>query len=94
MPSLTLRSCKDEKLVEIQDPGQAVKLPSGDSDACQPNYLHLSDPPYENYFTSDCSGASQVVVTTPLADSDLKIISPRLLVRLLLSLLFIVTTRL
>ncbi|OTA92166.1 hypothetical protein M434DRAFT_75054, partial [Hypoxylon sp. CO27-5] len=45
-----------------------------------PNYLHLSDPPYENYFISDCSSASQVVVTSPLADSDLKIIGPRLLI--------------
>ncbi|XXH01964.1 hypothetical protein Hte_008327 [Hypoxylon texense] len=74
------RRCKDGKLGEIQDPPQTVKLPSDVPDACQSSYLHLSDPPYENYFTSDCSGASQVVVTTPLADSDLKIISPRLLI--------------
>jgi hypothetical protein len=42
--------------------------------------LHLSDPPYENYFYSDCHGASQVVVTSPLPDSNLSIIGPRLLV--------------
>ncbi|KAI1770970.1 carbohydrate-binding module family 52 protein [Hypoxylon cercidicola] len=73
-------SCNNKKLIQVQDPSQAAKLPSEGPDACQSSYLHLSDPPYENYFTSDCSGASQVVVTTPLADSDLKIISPRLLI--------------
>jgi len=45
-----------------------------------PSTLHLSDPPYENYFYSDCHGASQVVVTNPLPDSNLTIIGPRLLV--------------
>ena len=45
-----------------------------------PSTLHLSDPPYENYFYSDCHGASQVVVTSPLSDSNLTIIGPRLLV--------------
>lgn len=42
--------------------------------------LHLSDPPYENYFYSDCHAASQVVVTSPLPDSNLTIIGPRLLI--------------
>jgi hypothetical protein len=42
--------------------------------------LHLSDPPYENYFHSDCHSASQVIVTSPLPDSNLSIIGPRLLV--------------
>ncbi|KAI1759171.1 carbohydrate-binding module family 52 protein [Hypoxylon sp. FL1150] len=73
-------SCEDGKLISVQDPGHAIKLPSEDSDSCEPSYLHLREPPYENYFSSDCSGASQVVVTTPLTDSDLKIISPRLLI--------------
>ncbi|KAK4552476.1 hypothetical protein LTR86_010319 [Recurvomyces mirabilis] len=45
-----------------------------------PTTLHLSDPPYENYFYSDCHSASQVVVTSPLSDSNLTIIGPRLLV--------------
>lgn len=40
----------------------------------------LSDPPYTNYFYSDCNTAAQVVVTSPLPDSDLAIIGPRLLV--------------
>ncbi|KAF2841875.1 glycogen debranching enzyme [Patellaria atrata CBS 101060] len=42
--------------------------------------LHLSDPPYENYFYSDPRGASHVVITTPLEDSNLEVIKPRLLV--------------
>lgn len=45
-----------------------------------PRTLHLSDPPYENYFLSDCHGANQVVVTSPLEDSNLTIIGPRLLI--------------
>lgn len=45
-----------------------------------PTSLHLSDPPYENYFYSDCNSANQVVVTSPLSDSNLTIIGPRLLV--------------
>ncbi|KAF2721244.1 glycogen debranching enzyme [Polychaeton citri CBS 116435] len=42
--------------------------------------IHLSDPPYENFFYSDCHSANQVVVTSPLPDSNLTIIGPRLLV--------------
>lgn len=45
-----------------------------------PTTQWLSDPPYENYFYSDCHSASQVVVTSPLPDSNLTIIGPRLLV--------------
>ncbi|KAL8745100.1 MAG: hypothetical protein Q9190_002723 [Brigantiaea leucoxantha] len=39
----------------------------------------LSDPPYENYFYSDCHVAAQVVVTSPEPDSNLSIIGPRLI---------------
>ncbi|KAE8447211.1 hypothetical protein EG329_011042 [Mollisiaceae sp. DMI_Dod_QoI] len=42
--------------------------------------LHLSSPPYENYFYSDCNSATQVVVTSPLSDSNLTIIGPRVIV--------------
>lgn len=42
--------------------------------------LHLSSPPYENYFYSDCHSASQIVVTSPLPDSNLTIIGPRVIV--------------
>ena len=41
---------------------------------------HLSDPPYENYFYSDCHVAAQVVVTSPQPDSNPTIIGPRLIV--------------
>jgi hypothetical protein len=42
--------------------------------------FQLSDPPYTNYFYSDCNTAAQVIVTSPLPDSNLSIIGPRLLV--------------
>jgi hypothetical protein len=42
--------------------------------------LYLSSPPYDNYFYSDCHAASQVVVTSPLPDSNLTIIGPRVVV--------------
>jgi hypothetical protein len=40
----------------------------------------LSDPPYENYFYSDPDVDAQVVVTSPLPDSNLTIIGPRLII--------------
>ncbi|KAJ5157337.1 uncharacterized protein N7482_008437 [Penicillium canariense] len=42
--------------------------------------LSLSDPPYDNYFYSDCNVAAQAVVTSPLPASNLSIIGPRLIV--------------
>ncbi|KAI1176785.1 hypothetical protein F4777DRAFT_242486 [Nemania sp. FL0916] len=50
------------------------------SDTCPLSYLHLTDQPYENYFISDCSSASQVVVTSPVIDSGLRLVGPRLLI--------------
>ncbi|KAJ8130277.1 hypothetical protein O1611_g3354 [Lasiodiplodia mahajangana] len=50
------------------------------SNSCPLSYLHLTDRPYENYFISDCTSASQVVVTSPVADSDLRLVDPRLLI--------------
>ncbi|KAI0404194.1 hypothetical protein F4802DRAFT_607621 [Xylaria palmicola] len=50
------------------------------SDPCPLSYLHLTDLPYENYFVSDCSAASQVVVTSPIADDGLRLVDPRLLI--------------
>ncbi|KAI2635991.1 carbohydrate-binding module family 52 protein [Xylaria nigripes] len=50
------------------------------ADACPISYLHLIDQPYEDYFVSDCSSATQVVVTNPVADSDLQLVDPRLLI--------------
>ncbi|KAH6992868.1 hypothetical protein EDB82DRAFT_545169 [Fusarium venenatum] len=49
-------------------------------DACPVFTQQLSDPPYENYFYSDCNTDAQVVVTSPLPDSNLSIIGPRLIV--------------
>ena len=48
--------------------------------SCKVTTQHLSDPPYQNYFYSDCDSATQVVVTSPLPDSNLSIIGPRLIV--------------
>ncbi|OJJ47605.1 hypothetical protein ASPZODRAFT_24518 [Penicilliopsis zonata CBS 506.65] len=58
------------------------KTVNGDTSSCSapPATLALSDPPYNNYFYSDCNVAAQVVVTSPLADSDLTVIGPRLIV--------------
>ncbi|RAO64383.1 uncharacterized protein BHQ10_000395 [Talaromyces amestolkiae] len=45
-----------------------------------PSTLHLPDAPYDNFFYSDCNTAAQVVVTTPQPDSNLSLISPRLVI--------------
>ncbi|KAH6633559.1 hypothetical protein C7974DRAFT_433531 [Boeremia exigua] len=42
--------------------------------------LYLPDPPYSNYIYFDCHSSSHVVVTSPLSDSNLSVIGPRLLV--------------
>jgi hypothetical protein len=47
---------------------------------CTSTSFHLSDPPYENYFYSNCNTSAQVVVTSPLSDSNLTLIGPRFLV--------------
>ncbi|KAI2627860.1 carbohydrate-binding module family 52 protein [Hypoxylon sp. NC1633] len=75
-------SCENGRLVQVENPNTPVKVPSEGSsqESCISNYFHLSDPPYENYFLSDCSSANHVVVTSPLSDSDLEVISPRLLI--------------
>jgi hypothetical protein len=41
---------------------------------------HLQDPPYQNYFYSDCRVDAQAVVTSPLPDSNLTIIGPRFII--------------
>lgn len=50
------------------------------SSSCPAVTQHLSDPPYENYFYSDCHSDTQAVVTSPLPDSNLSIIGPRLVI--------------
>ncbi|KAF3006588.1 hypothetical protein E8E13_006971 [Curvularia kusanoi] len=42
--------------------------------------LYLPDPPYDNYIYFDCHSSSHVILTSPRPDSNLDIISPRLLV--------------
>ncbi|EGX94138.1 putative lipoprotein [Cordyceps militaris CM01] len=48
--------------------------------SCAATTLHLPDPPYDNYFYSDCHVDAQAVITSPLPDSNLSIIGPRLIV--------------
>lgn len=48
--------------------------------ACSARTQHLSDPPYQDYFYSDCHVDAQAVVTSPLPDSNLSIIGPRFIV--------------
>lgn len=57
-----------------------VKRAAGPTCPAAPQKLSLSDPPYENYFYSDCNVAAQAVVTSPLPQSDLTRIGPRLIV--------------
>ncbi|KAJ6441200.1 MFS multidrug transporter [Purpureocillium lavendulum] len=52
----------------------------GGNASCAARTLHLADPPYQNYFYSDCNVDAQAVVTSPLPDSNLSIIGPRLIV--------------
>ena len=57
-------------------------IPGNNPPTCSgsPTTQHLSDPPYENYFYSDCHIAAHVVVTSPRPDSNLTVIGPRLVV--------------
>ena len=41
---------------------------------------HLPDPPYQNYFYSDCYIDAQAVVTSPLPGNNLTIIGPRFII--------------
>ncbi|KAH8808732.1 hypothetical protein F5884DRAFT_380529 [Xylogone sp. PMI_703] len=63
-------------------PGSVPTSPGSAPGVCTSNSttLHLSSPPYENFFHSDCHSSSQVVVVSPLPDSNLTIIGPRFLV--------------
>ncbi|KAK1255632.1 hypothetical protein MKX07_007891 [Trichoderma sp. CBMAI-0711] len=53
---------------------------SNDTTSCSARTLHLSDPPYQDYFYSDCHVDAQAVVTSPLPNSNLSIIGPRFIV--------------
>ena len=77
-------SCANGHLIYSppQTTGDEPAVPSSTSRICSAEAItqHLSDPPYENYFYSDCQVAAQVVVTSPQPDSNLTIIGPRLIV--------------
>jgi hypothetical protein len=45
---------------------------------CPTSTLHLSEPPYENYFLSDCRTSSHVIVTSPVSGG--RDLDPRLLI--------------
>lgn len=67
-------------LLSLLSLSSLVSAQTNSSSQCIPRTQHLSDPPYENYFYSDCNTDAQVVVTSPLPDSNLSIIGPRLIV--------------
>ncbi|KAH7029256.1 uncharacterized protein B0I36DRAFT_411085 [Microdochium trichocladiopsis] len=48
--------------------------------SCSTEYLHLTEEPFENYFLSNCDTASQVVVTSPLPQTQSGLGNARLLV--------------
>jgi hypothetical protein len=75
--------CENGRLVyppSSSSPTATSASSPGASCTSEATTLHLSSPPYENYFYSDCHSASQVVVTSPQPDSNLTIIGPRIIV--------------
>jgi hypothetical protein len=71
-------SCIDENLVQpLHGDGPDAQKPKPEVNATT---LYISDPPYANYFYSDRHVAAHVVVTSPIPESDLSIIGPRLIV--------------
>lgn len=58
----------------------SLTVAAAQSDNCSVTTQYLTDPPYDNYFYSDCDVDAQVVITSPLPDSNLTIIGPRLIV--------------
>ncbi len=68
------------KLIGYRCKDGHLMTPETSSCRSDPTALHLSSPPYENYFYSDCHSASQVVVTSPTPESNLSIIGPRVIV--------------
>ncbi|KAJ4360706.1 uncharacterized protein N0V89_001273 [Didymosphaeria variabile] len=47
---------------------------------CPASRLHISEPPYDNYFLSDCITSAHVIVTSPDANTNNSNSKPRLLV--------------
>lgn len=78
--------CVNDHLTQISSlsPAQTLSSPIpgnyGPSCPGPPTIQYLTDPPYINYFYSDCNVQAQVVVTSPLSDNNLSIIGPRLII--------------
>ena len=73
MAQLFLAICVALCMVVGQSFGQS-------NSSCNATTQYLSDPPYDNFFYSDCNVDAQVVITSPLPDSNLTIIGPRVIV--------------
>jgi hypothetical protein len=73
---LNLYRCSGSRLIQVSASSTTSSVTCTET----ANQFHLSDPPYENYFYSNCHSSSQVVVTSPIDTSNLTIIGPRLLV--------------
>ncbi|KAK4691518.1 hypothetical protein P7C71_g5497, partial [Lecanoromycetidae sp. Uapishka_2] len=82
----SLYGCDNDRLVQISSSSLShtttIDIPGNDPPPCSatPTTQYLSDPPYANYFYSDCHLAAQAVVTSPLSDSNLSLIGPRLII--------------
>lgn len=61
-------------------PAAIAESQNNNADDCDARTQHIPDPPYQNYFYSDCHVDAQAVVTSPLPDSDLTVIGPRFIV--------------
>ncbi|PNS14725.1 hypothetical protein CAC42_1747 [Sphaceloma murrayae] len=79
--------CDNGRLVQVMgsqtgssNPAETTSSSSNGQCQAAPRMLQLSDPPYENYFYSDCNSATQVVITSPLPESNLTVIGPRMIV--------------
>lgn len=68
--------------IEAQNTSTSTSVPGNDVPTCTsaPTTQYLADPPYSNYFYSDCHVDAQAVVTNPEPDSNLSIVGPRLII--------------
>lgn len=64
------------------NPQNSIPLYSSEAPRCfsPPTTQYLDDSPYQNYFYSDCNVAAHAIVLSPLPESNLAVIGPRLLV--------------
>ena len=81
------RSCANGQLVQggttpSDTASSAIASSTSSAATCSATAqtFQLSSPPYDNYFYADCHSSSQVVIISPRSDSNLSVISPRLLV--------------